>query len=65
MRTVSVRKGGTSAEGKLDGLAPFLKRRRGWTVLGAHAVGPGGVPGAAGLFEAMREAAKAGENAAL
>ena len=61
LRTVSVRKGGTSAEGKLDGLAPFLKKKRGWTILGAHAVGPGGVPGASGLFEAMREAAEAGE----
>uniref|UniRef100_UPI00262D2113 DEAD/DEAH box helicase n=1 Tax=uncultured Fretibacterium sp. TaxID=1678694 RepID=UPI00262D2113 len=56
LRTVSVKKGETSAEGELDGLAPYLKRRRGWTVLGAHAVGPGGVPGAVGLFEAMREA---------
>lgn len=55
LRTVSVKKGETSAEGELDGLAPYLKRRRGWTVLGAHAVGPGGVPGATGLFEAMRE----------
>lgn len=61
LRTVSVRKGGTSAEGKLDGLAPFLKKKRGWTILGAHAVGPGGVPGASGLFEALREAAEAGE----
>ena len=61
--TVSVRKGETSAEGKLDGLAPFLKKKRGWTILGTHAVGPGGVPGAVGLFEAMREAGN-GENAA-
>ncbi len=64
LRTVSVRKGETSVEGKLDGLAPFLKKRRGWTILGTHAVGPGGVPGATGLFEAMREAG-GGESAAL
>ena len=38
-----------------------LKAKRGWTVLGAHAVGPGGVNGAAGLLEAMREAGGAVE----
>ncbi len=56
LRTVSVKKNETAATGELGELAACLRRKRGWTVLGSHAVGPGGVPGAAGLFEAMREA---------
>lgn len=55
LRTVSVKKNETAATGDLGELSLNLRKRRGWTVLGSHAVGPGGVSGATGLFEAMRE----------
>lgn len=61
LRTVSVRKNETAVVGDLEELGSCLKAKRGWTVLGAHAVGPGGVNGAAGLLEAMREAGGAVE----
>ena len=61
LESVSVQKSGTAAAGKLELLAPFLKGKRGWTVLGSHAAGPGGLAGAWGLFEAMTEAANAGK----
>ena len=61
LREVSVKAKETSATGDLGKLGSFLKRRRGWTVLGSHAAGPGGVKGASGLFEAMREASGASE----
>lgn len=59
LRTVSVKRNETAVSGDLAELGPHLKGRRGWTVLGSHAVGPGGVGGAEALLEAMREAGRA------
>ena len=59
LHTVSVKKNETAATGDLKELASWLRKKKGWTVLGSHAVGPGGVQGATGLFEAMQEAGRA------
>ena len=56
LRTVSVKRNETAVSGDLAELGPHLKGRRGWTVLGSHAVGPGGTSGAEALFEAMKGA---------
>ena len=58
LHTVSVKKNETAATGDLKELASWLRKKKGWTVLGSHAVGPGGVQGATGLFEAMQEAGR-------
>ncbi len=46
----------TQLKGDMDKLAPRLKGKRGWVVLGSHATGPGGLSGAKTLYEAMQGA---------
>ncbi len=53
LRTVSVTRRETKAKGSLKELSAFLKGKRGWTVLGESALGPGGPSGARALVEAM------------
>jgi transcription-repair coupling factor (superfamily II helicase) len=54
LRTVSVTRRETRVKGNLkDRLILFLKSRKGWTVLGESALGPGGSAGIKTLVEAM------------
>jgi transcription-repair coupling factor (superfamily II helicase) len=58
LRGVSVTRHETKVKGDLQELAPFLKGRRGWTLLGGSALGPGGAAGARALAEAMEMSLK-------
>jgi transcription-repair coupling factor (superfamily II helicase) len=53
LRGVSVTRRETKVRGDLKDLIPFLKGRKGWTVLGESALGPGGPAGVKTLAEAM------------
>jgi transcription-repair coupling factor (superfamily II helicase) len=56
LRSVSVTRRETKVRGVFQALASALKGRRGWTVLGESALGPGGAGGIRTLVEAMSEA---------
>ena len=53
LRSVSVTRHETKVKGDLEKLASFLKAKRGWTLLGESAQGPGGPGGVRALSEAM------------
>ncbi|NLL37656.1 MAG: DEAD/DEAH box helicase [Fretibacterium sp.] len=55
LRSVSITRSETRASGDLKELGPRLKALRTWTVLGDQALGPGGLAGVRGLYEAMSE----------
>jgi transcription-repair coupling factor (superfamily II helicase) len=57
LRSVDITRRDTKASGDLKAL-PVLKGRRGWTVMGEKAVGPGGAAGARDLAEAVESALK-------
>jgi transcription-repair coupling factor (superfamily II helicase) len=53
LRTVSVTRQETRVKGDLKHIAPTLKAKRGWTLLGESALGPGGPAGAKDLAESL------------
>jgi transcription-repair coupling factor (superfamily II helicase) len=53
LRSVAVTRHGTKVQGDLGPLQPFLKGRKGWTLLGGGALGPGGPSGVRALAESL------------
>ena len=53
LRTVSITRRETRVKGDLKHIAPFLNTKRGWTLLGESALGPGGPTGAKELTESL------------
>jgi transcription-repair coupling factor (superfamily II helicase) len=58
LKSVSVTRQSTKVKGDLKEIAVFLKGKRGWTILGDNAMGPGGPGGVKFLVEAMGNAQK-------
>jgi transcription-repair coupling factor (superfamily II helicase) len=56
LRAVSVTRQETKVKGDLQYVAPTLKTKRGWTLLGESALGPGGPAGAQNLAESLLQA---------
>jgi transcription-repair coupling factor (superfamily II helicase) len=57
LRSVSVTRRETKVKGDMKTIAASLKGKRGWTILGDNALGPGGPGGVRTLVEAMNASA--------
>jgi transcription-repair coupling factor (superfamily II helicase) len=60
LRSIAVTRRETKVKGDMNALLPFLKGRKGWTLLGGSALGPGGPAGVRALAEALTETENAG-----
>jgi transcription-repair coupling factor (superfamily II helicase) len=60
---VSVTQRETNVKGNLKSLAPFLKSKRDWTLLGNSALGPGGPGGVKTLVKAIEDATEQANSA--
>ena len=53
LKSVKITRQSTKVKGDLKEISPFLKGKRGWTLLGDNALGPGGSGGARVLADAL------------
>jgi transcription-repair coupling factor (superfamily II helicase) len=58
LKSVDVTRQAAKAKGDLKEIGAFLKGKRGWMLLGASAIGPGGPAGARVLADAMKRVAE-------